>query len=217
MLLAVIISSRLCNSRLTICYDSDLCSFLTSNQHGHSDHIPSSHLVPKVFSQFSLPQISVSISQQVDSYQIWFADLILSFDHIILHHHLSIFSISFNLLLLKLDDFNSQCNGVYSEASHHRSSTPIPVCGLRSLPSLVVVPLLGLLHSPLLYSVHVSVSLPSKVLFKPSNMTGPVVDQKSYTKDEIMSIASEQKDINPGELSFEEGAQNYLSIPTKRF
>jgi hypothetical protein len=38
-------------------------------------------------------------------------------------------------------------------------------------------------------------------------MTGTIVDQKVYTKDEGMSIVTERDDINPGELTFEEGAQ----------
>ena len=38
-------------------------------------------------------------------------------------------------------------------------------------------------------------------------MTGTIGDQKVYTKDEGMSIVTERDDTNPGELTFEEGAQ----------
>ena len=38
-------------------------------------------------------------------------------------------------------------------------------------------------------------------------MADTIVDQKVYTKDEGTSIVTEQDDTNPGELTFEEGAQ----------
>lgn len=36
-------------------------------------------------------------------------------------------------------------------------------------------------------------------------MTGTIVDEKAYTKDEGMSIINERDETNPGELTFEEG------------
>ena len=38
-------------------------------------------------------------------------------------------------------------------------------------------------------------------------MTDTILDQKVYTKDERMSIVTERDDTNPGELTFDEGAQ----------
>ena len=38
-------------------------------------------------------------------------------------------------------------------------------------------------------------------------MTDTILDQKESTKDEGTSIVTEGEDTNPGELTFEEGAQ----------